>query len=370
MDWKPDLSPHPALKAISQKKEERRLHANVQARKYRAAKRPLFKLRWAEYYKQRGAALNQRRKEKYFMKKMFALMVLALLSCRDRTDLVERTYYEEHPAAPIVSDAGLTDPIHTAEVCDGIDNDGDGIIDNIAPMLCYTDDQKTLEFGPCRPGVTRCIAGVPTCIGEITPMPELCNNIDDDCNGKVDDGLGGHRAREVVFLVDASGSMSGAVIAVSAAVNDLTDVADTTYTVVGVPSYGNLQLNPPKEYLHEGTLVEAKAEVAKFISTEGAGSEPTLDGVYEFAQSDTGAKRLLFMFSDEEPQSYQLPPLTIDQVKQQLISTGANLKVFTVQGYPAGQWGFLDASPQYLNTSIVSMTTTMQGIINNAACDH
>jgi len=43
--------------------------------------------------------------------------------------------------------------------------------------------------GVCANGITQCVVGgSPTCTQEIQPSPEKCDNLDNDCNGMVDDG--------------------------------------------------------------------------------------------------------------------------------------------------------------------------------------
>ena len=69
------------------------------------------------------------------------------------------------------------------EGCDGVDNNCDAVIDDGDPgggAACGT---------TCGVGVTACIDGALVCVGGGTGTAEVCNAIDDDCNGLVDDGL-------------------------------------------------------------------------------------------------------------------------------------------------------------------------------------
>lgn len=76
------------------------------------------------------------------------------------------------------------------EICDNkIDDNCDGKIDE-TPCNCLDGSDKVCgeDKGSCRTGKQLCVAGKwGNCEGAVLPEREKCNNVDDDCDGEVDE---------------------------------------------------------------------------------------------------------------------------------------------------------------------------------------
>jgi len=73
-----------------------------------------------------------------------------------------------------------------AEVCDDLDNDCDGLADDGNPgggLTC-----STTQPGVCRDGTMTCQSGSLVCVRNQGPGPETCNDLDDNCDGATDEG--------------------------------------------------------------------------------------------------------------------------------------------------------------------------------------
>jgi peptidoglycan/xylan/chitin deacetylase (PgdA/CDA1 family) len=95
------------------------------------------------------------------------------------------------PAPPIAGErlSGVAAPrpgrgqdIETA--CNGIDDDGDGLVDVLLPM--GSNACTTSMRGACASGFAACEGGRRVCLTP-APTPEVVDGIDNDCNGEVDD---------------------------------------------------------------------------------------------------------------------------------------------------------------------------------------
>ncbi len=112
--------------------------------------------------------------------------------------------YERNDAGQLVDANGQR--LRCLEVCNGLDDDGDGRTDATQPEAlvtgpCYDNglDSDEIDFSRreeerthCRPGREICVGGTTEgngCAGQRLPIEEVCDQIDNDCNGSVDEGF-------------------------------------------------------------------------------------------------------------------------------------------------------------------------------------
>ncbi len=119
--------------------------------------------------------------------------------------------------------------VPSTEVCNNLDDDCDGTTDESLSISCGSD------VGACAPGTSTCTAGVwGACAGSITPSAETCNNLDDDCDGSTDESLSQACGTDVGACVSGTqtcsagvwGTCAGSVGPVSESCNTFDDDCD------------------------------------------------------------------------------------------------------------------------------------------------
>lgn len=258
------------------------------------------------------------------------------------------------------------------------------------------------------------------CLGEVTPQEEICDGADNDCDGVVDYGEE-IRETDILFVVDWSGSMDQEIEAVKIALNRF-----ATHFAAEEPLQWGLIVGPKEAPRgSDDELLVLVSDIAPFdqflasfaaLGNEGmdTGSEMLLDAVYLAVRNisaaaaldiastvwwrNTGSvpekenflinwrpnsERILIVFSDEDEQSYlrdaedpegPFRPIT-KAVVQDAVRAAINLKVYAFSsgggfGNIPNHWESLTLAGNGnlfdLTSNAVSMYNDLMSIIDEA----
>ncbi len=358
--------------------------------------------------------------------------------CKDAacTQLIMTECYALCYWVPNVDPTDVCDPLIgmalEEEKCNNFDDNCNQLIDEELTAGCYTGPAGTIMTGICLPGEMICEEGswgnldegedfIPGyCKDEITPQEEICNGVDDDCDGIVDFGSE-IKETDVLFIVDWSGSMTDEINAVLVALNqfannfsdeevlqwavvkgpapdpaasfykerleivqNITGFSDFLSTMANLDT-SSLSMNGMREMLLDAiylsvsnistSLVYAIADlewlgvVQPTIGSQVTESSPPLQ---DFAINwREGAERIIIVFSDENPQSYLVPKLVIDDVNT-AVSATPQLKLYTFSrsGADQHQWEQIAVSGNgewyKLSNNPTEMYSNLMQILNEA----
>ena len=275
------------------------------------------------------------------------------------------------------------------EKCNNFDDNCNQEIDEDLLAGCYTGPEGTLLTGICKPGEMVCDKGswgnyddaenfVPYyCEGEIVPQEEICNGLDDDCDGITDWGEE-MKETDVLFIVDWSGSMGDEMNAVLAALNQFAQNFGEEEVIKWAFMRGPVAV-PPDIYNERLELLQDLTGFTDYLASlaimdtssqsMSTSHEMLLDAIYLSVHNLTstlnhpisglqwegisapnaiggkvveslpelqnfnvswrpGADRIIIVFSDEGPQSYLVPQISITDVKTAVSGT-PQLKLYT-----------------------------------------
>tara|TARA_B100000287_G_scaffold394952_1_gene409420 strand:+ start:40 stop:1098 length:1059 start_codon:yes stop_codon:yes gene_type:complete len=273
------------------------------------------------------------------------------------------------------------------EECNNFDDNCNQLIDEDLYSSCYTGPEGTLMVGICIPGEVTCLEGtwgnyddnqdfIPFyCEGEIIPQEEICNGLDDDCDGIADWGEE-MKETDVLFIVDWSGSMGDEMDAVMIALNQFAQSFSDEEVINWAFMRGPVAHGDDDERLELFQDLVGFSDFLASLSTMGSTTgwngnttafEMLLDAIYIAVNNITtalpkaitdliwtgqnpgigpsvvesspplqnfdiswrpGADRVIIVFTDEKPQSYLVPNLTVEDVKT-AVSKTPQLKLYT-----------------------------------------
>ena len=235
----------------------------------------------------------------------------------------------------------------TEETCDALDNDCNGLVDDMEHLgYCYDGDPEDLWAGECHAGILVCDYGVEVCENQQLPEEETCDGLDNDCDGFVDEELDDGDLVDIVFVLDRSGSMISHFASVANAAQlfatAFTGVPEFRFALVGIPP----DAGPSQDVEVLLDFTDAATFVAELslMTTTGGGWEASWDAPYLASNGtlglswDSDARKYIVLFTDEKGQSYLEPDIDEMDVANELVAEDITFYGFI----DASHWGDFD----------------------------
>jgi len=232
------------------------------------------------------------------------------------------------------------------EICDGVDNNCNGTVDegiaNATAVACYEGPEGTLAVGECRAGIRYCTDGNfgGPCDGQVLPTEERCDDLDNDCDGEVDEGFD-TRGVDLVFVIDISGSFDDEIESMILGITPLLDDPITSRFRFGLVVVGARQGEDIRPHNLYSRMVSDFVPADEFVAIleagrmiDSAGQEPTIDTMYwtmnryPFSWRPE-AQKVVITMTDEIAQTIR--SMTCQEVATHANNYGYELFVFALQ---------------------------------------
>ena len=234
------------------------------------------------------------------------------------------------------------------EICDGIDNNCNGTIDeglpNTTAVVCYEGPDGTLGVGECRAGIRYCTDGNfgGPCDSQVLPTMERCDDLDNDCDGEVDEGFD-TRGVDLVFVLDISGSFRDEIDSMIQGITPLLDDPITSQFRFGLVVVGARAGDDLRPAYHHARMVSDFVPADEFLAVieagrmvPSAGQEPTIDTMfwsmnrYPFSWRPD-AQKVIITMTDEEAQTTHSDPMSCFEIAEIARNLGFELFVFALE---------------------------------------